>query len=125
MNWYIKCLKQYVDFSGRARRKEYWMFVLFNFVFSFVLGLLDTAFGWNSELGLGILGGIYSLCVFLPGLAVVVRRLHDVGKSGWFFLIILIPIVGAIWLIVLFCLDGQPGDNKYGPNPKELPDYIL
>lgn len=120
MNWYLKCWQQYADFSGRARRKEYWMFTLFNtiiaFVISFVLGFIG---GLTGLLGLTYLSYIYSLAVFIPSLAVCVRRLHDVGKSGWMYLIILIPIVGWIWLIVLFCTDSQPGSNQWGNNPKE------
>ena len=123
MNWYIKVLKQYVDFNGRARRKEYWMFVLFNFIIAFVLGFIDGILGLQIGSGaqaIGVLGLIYSLGVFLPGLAVSVRRLHDIGKSGWMVLIAFIPIVGAIWLLVLYCKEGDPGDNQYGPNPKAL-----
>ena len=120
MNWYIKCLKQYVDFNGRARRTEYWMFVLFNFIASVVLGALDSVLNLQiTQYNIGILGGIYSLGVFLPALAVAIRRLHDIGKSGWWYLIVLIPIVGWVWLIVLFCKNGQSGANKYGPDPKE------
>lgn len=114
MKWFVKCIRQYVDFSGRARRKEYWMFTLFNAIFAFSLGVYD---GLND---MGFLGYIYNAFIFLPSLAVSVRRLHDVGKSGWFYLIALIPFVGAIWLFVLFCTSGKPGTNKWGPNPKEF-----
>jgi len=113
MNWYLKVLKNYAVFDGRARRKEYWMFVLFNMVFAFVLGFLDGI------LSAGFLVVFYSLAVLLPSIAVAVRRLHDVGKSGWFLFIGLIPIIGGIWLLVLYCIDGDVGENKYGPNPKE------
>ena len=120
MNWYIKVLKKYAVFSGRARRKEYWMFVLFNFIFSLVASLLDLAiFGLVLTTGVGPLYIVYIVAVFVPGLAVAVRRLHDVGKSGWYLFIILIPIAGPIWFLVLACTDSQAGDNKYGPNPKE------
>ncbi|MFO7852623.1 MAG: DUF805 domain-containing protein [Bacteroidota bacterium] len=119
MNWYLKVLKQYADFSGRARRKEYWMFVLFNIIFAFVLGFIDGLVGlYSPEVGIGVLGGLYSLAVLIPGLAVSVRRLHDVEKSGWMILIVLIPIIGAIWLLVLMLNDSDPGENQYGPNPK-------
>lgn len=119
MNWYLKCLQQYADFEGRARRKEYWMFVLFNFIIGFVLGIIDGLFGWLSpEIGLGVLGGIYSLAVIIPSLAVGVRRLHDIGKSGWAYFIILIPIVGAIILLVWFCREGVSGNNEWGEDPK-------
>lgn len=119
MNWYIKVLKQYVDFGGRARRKEYWMFVLFNAIIAFVLGLIDGLLGWEiSYINMGILGLIYSLGVFLPSLAVSVRRLHDIGKSGWYILIGLIPLVGAIILIVWLCKEGESTSNDWGENPK-------
>jgi len=121
MSWYIKVLKNYAVFSGRARRKEYWMFILFNFIFGLVASFIDLGIGLLTfaVFGLGLLYILYTLAVFVPGLAVSVRRLHDVGKSGWYYLIILIPIAGPIWLLVLLCTDSQPGDNKYGPNPKE------
>lgn len=119
MEWYLKCFKQYVDFSGRARRKEYWMFTLFNLIIAVVLGFIDGILGWTStEIGLGVLGGIYSLAVLLPGLAVGVRRLHDIGKSGWNYLLAFIPLVGAIILIVWFCKEGENGSNTWGINPK-------
>ena len=120
MNWYLKVLKQYADFSGRARRKEYWMFVLFNMIFAIVAAILDNVLGIAMEgTGYGPLYGIYALAVLIPGLAVAVRRLHDVGKSGWMILIALIPLVGAIWLLVLLVTDSNPEENQYGQNPKE------
>ena len=121
MNWYLKVLKQYADFSGRARRKEYWMFVLFNMIFAIVAMGLDNAFGIAiGEIGYGPLYGIYGLVLFIPSLAVSVRRLHDVGKSGWMILIPIIPIIGAIWLFVLMVTDSNPERNQYGENPKEV-----
>lgn len=126
MNWYLKALKQYVDFSGRARRKEYWMFVLFNLLFAIAAMILDNVLGIAIEgIGYGPLYGLYSLVVLVPGLAVGVRRLHDVGKSGWMLLIALIPLVGAIWLLVLLVTDGEPGTNKWGTNPKEIAEKEL
>jgi uncharacterized membrane protein YhaH (DUF805 family) len=120
MKWYLKVLNQYADFSGRARRSEYWMFTLFNVIFAIVAMILDNVLGTAIQgIGYGLIYILYVLVLFIPGLAVAARRLHDVGKSGWMFLIVLIPIVGAIWLLVLFCKDGQPGDNKWGQNPKE------
>lgn len=113
MKWYLKCMQQYADFSGRARRKEYWMFCLINFIFGFIAGFIDGL------LGITLLSIIYPLLVFIPGLSVFIRRLHDVGKSGWMWLIAFIPIVGAIWLFILFCTDSQPGRNQWGDNPKE------
>ena len=120
MNWYLKVLKQYADFKGRARRKEYWMFVLFNMIFAIVAMILDNVLGIEMEgIGYGPLYGLYVLAMLIPGLAVAVRRLHDVGKSGWMILIALIPLIGTIWLLVLMVTDSNPGENQYGQNPKE------
>jgi uncharacterized membrane protein YhaH (DUF805 family) len=113
LEWYLKVLKNYVGFQGRARRKEYWMFVLFSAIISIVLSIIDAIANLSS-----VLSGIYSLAVFLPSLAVSVRRLHDTGRSGWWILIGLIPLIGAIILLVFTCQDSQENDNKYGPNPK-------
>lgn len=118
MEWYVKALKKYAVFTGRARRKEYWMFVAVNFIFSFFAIFIDSMLGIQYDTGLGLVYGLYSLAVLLPGLAVSVRRLHDVGKSGWMLLVYFIPIIGMIWLFVLSVRDGQPGVNVYGPNPK-------
>lgn len=119
MNWYIKCLKQYIDFSGRARRKEFWMFVLFNAIISVVLTIIDAAIGLSdNKLGVGVLSSIYSLAVLIPSLAVSVRRLHDIGKSGWSFLISIIPLVGPIVMLIWFCKAGEQSSNEYGDNPK-------
>ena len=121
MNWYLQVLKKYAEFNGRARRKEYWMFALFNIIFLIAAMIIDNIAGTTiGVLPDGLFYFVYALAVFIPGLAVGVRRLHDVGKSGWFYLIILIPIVGAIWLLVLFCTDGVVGQNEYGINPKEV-----
>jgi uncharacterized membrane protein YhaH (DUF805 family) len=113
MEWYVKVLKNYVGFSGRARRKEYWMFVLINFIIAFVLGFIEGVLDIPQ-----FLSGLYSLAIFLPSLAVSIRRLHDTGRSGWWLLISLVPIIGAIILIVFACMDSEPHENKYGPNPK-------
>lgn len=123
MSWYITVLKKYAVFSGRARRKEYWMFVLFNIIISFVLSLIDgivlSCLGIDTgSTRFSILGTIYGLAIFVPALAVAVRRLHDTNRSGWWLLISLVPFIGVIILIVFFVQDSQPGDNKYGPNPK-------
>jgi uncharacterized membrane protein YhaH (DUF805 family) len=123
MNYYLHVLKNYTNFSGRARRKEYWMFFLFNMIFAIVAMVLDnilnTKFTMNGiALPYGWVYLIYGLAVMLPGLAVAVRRLHDIGKSGWMFFIVLIPIAGGIWLLVLVCTEGTRGDNQYGPDPK-------
>lgn len=121
MNWYLKVLKQYADFSGRARRSEFWYFALFNFIFACVAMILDNILGISFGItSYGPLYLIYSLAMFIPGLAVMVRRLHDVGKSGWMYFIALIPIIGAIWLLVLFFTESQQGENKWGANPKGM-----
>lgn len=118
MEWYIKVLKQYSDFSGRAGRKEYWMFILFNIIFTIAAVIIDNILGITfAELGYGVFYILYTLAVILPALAVSIRRLHDVGKSGWMILINLIPVIGPIWLLILFIREGEPGDNQYGPNP--------
>ncbi len=110
--WYIKCIRQFVDFKGRARRKEFWMFALVNFAVTLVISIV------GSIIGTTVLSTIYSLVILLPSLGVSVRRLHDVGKSGWYMLASLIPVIGWIWLLILAAQDSQPGDNQWGPNPK-------
>ena len=110
MNYYIEAFKRYIDFSGRSSRKEYWYFILFSFIASFILGLVDiTAGTYNNESGYGLLSGFYALIIFLPTLAVAVRRLHDTSHNAWFLLIVLVPIVGPIVLIVLLA---TASDNK-------------
>jgi uncharacterized membrane protein YhaH (DUF805 family) len=119
MNWYLDVLKKYAVFSGRARRKEYWMFVLFNLIVAFVLGIVDNMLGTVSQpYGVGTLGALYSLAVLLPSIGVGVRRLHDTNRSGWWLLIGLIPVIGWIVLLVFFVQDSTPGENRFGPNPK-------
>ena len=121
MNYYLKVLQNYATFSGRARRSEYWYFILFNFLFAGVAIIFDHVFRITFEgLAYGPIYCLYGLAVFIPGLAVLIRRLHDVGKSGWFLLIVLIPLIGAIWIIVLMATDGNIGENQYGMNPKEV-----
>ena len=102
-------VENYANFKGRARRSEYWYYTLASFIAGFICGLLPIPF----------ISMLLSLALFIPSLAVSVRRLHDIGKSGWTYLLILIPIVGAIILLVWFCQDSQPGENKWGANPKE------
>ena len=113
MNWYLEVLKKYAVFEGRARRKEYWMFFLFNCIFAFVM----MGAGMVLEIG-PIPYFIYLLAVLLPSFAVFVRRLHDIGKSGMWFFVGLIPIIGSILLIVYMVTDSEVGDNQYGPYPK-------
>lgn len=121
MNWYMEVLKNYAGFSGRARRKEYWYFVLFNTIISIVLAFFDGITGTFSEAtGMGLLSGIYALAVLIPSLAVSVRRLHDTDRSGWWLLIALVPLIGAIVLLVFLVLDSNPGQNQYGANPKDV-----
>ncbi len=120
MNWYIGVLKKYAVFSGRARRKEYWFFALFSLIISIVLGIIDGTIGtFSAEAGMGLLGGIYSLAILIPSIAVSVRRLHDTGRSGWWLFIGLIPLIGAIVILVFVLQNSQPGSNDYGENPKE------
>ncbi|WP_343662098.1 DUF805 domain-containing protein [Chryseobacterium mucoviscidosis] len=120
MKWYLKVLKQYADFKGRARRTEYWMYLLFNLIFALIAAVLDNILGlkFSPEIPYGYLYLLYALVTFLPGLAVSVRRLHDVDKSGWFLFISLIPIIGGIWLLVLYATEGTQGRNQYGDDPK-------
>ncbi len=120
MNWYLEVLKKYAVFYGRSRRKEYWFFLLFNLLISIVLGIIDRITGsFNPQIGVGLLGGIYYLAVFIPGIAVNIRRLHDTGRSGWWMLILLIPLIGVIVLFIFALQDSKPGQNRYGANPKE------
>jgi uncharacterized membrane protein YhaH (DUF805 family) len=120
MNWYLDVLKKYAVFSGRARRKEYWMFFLFNLIVSIVLTIIDGVIGTlSAEAGVGLLSGLYTLAILVPAIAVTLRRLHDTSRSGWWILIALVPLVGGIVLLVFMLLDSTPGDNQYGPNPKE------
>jgi uncharacterized membrane protein YhaH (DUF805 family) len=114
MNWYLDVLKKYAVFGGRARRKEYWMFILFNVIIAMVLGVVEALLGSP-----GVLGMLYCLAVVIPSIAVAVRRLHDTDRSGWWFLIVLVPLIGSIVLIVFMVLDSTPGQNQYGENPKE------
>lgn len=115
MNYYISVLtKNYANFNGRARRLEYWMFVLFNIIVGVILAVLAAA------TNLVILPGIYSLAIMLPTVALSVRRLHDISKSGAWLLILFIPLVGGIWFLILTCTEGTAGANEYGEHPKIL-----
>lgn len=126
MKWFLKVLSNYANFSGRAQRSEYWYFALFNLIFSILVAGIDNILGTTISLGYevslpyGYLFLLFNLAVFIPSLAVSVRRLHDVGKSGWMYLIVLIPIIGSIWLLVLFFTNSQADSNKWGRNPKEV-----
>ncbi|MEH6480218.1 MULTISPECIES: DUF805 domain-containing protein [Pseudoalteromonas] len=114
MEHYMNALRSYADFSGRNRRKAYWMFVLFNFIFSVVCNAIDGV------LGTMFIGSIYSLALLIPGLSAGARRLHDTGRSGWWQLLWLVPVIGWIVLIVFLAQNSHEGENDYGPNPKEL-----
>ena len=119
MNWYIVVLKKYAVFSGRARRMEYWYFALFNLLISIGLSFVDIMTGTLSpEIGIGLLSGLYTLAVLIPSIAVSVRRLHDTDRSGWWLLLLLIPLIGVIVILVFMVLDSNPETNEYGPNPK-------
>ena len=111
MEWYLSVLKNYVGFSGRARRKEYWMFLLFNIIVSIVLNVIGAV------IMLPVLGLIYSLAILLPSIAVAVRRLHDTGRSGWWLLLGLIPLIGTI-ILLIFLVQDSHDENEYGANPK-------
>lgn len=118
MHWYLDVLKRYAVFSGRARREEYWMFVLANVVIAIVLFVLGLVIGNQ------ILYFIYFLGVLVPSLAVAVRRLHDTGKSGWFLLLTLIPLVGGIIVLVFLATEGTPTPNEHGPSPKYQASHL-
>jgi uncharacterized membrane protein YhaH (DUF805 family) len=126
IDWYKKVVfENYVNFSGRARRSEYWYFFLAYIIILIIATVLDNALGFNfAPMPYGYLYMLVALTHFLPSLGVGVRRLHDVGKSGWFYFIVLIPIIGGIWLLVLFCTEGNSGQNKYGPDPKSVGEEI-
>ncbi|ALC82918.1 MULTISPECIES: DUF805 domain-containing protein [Bacillus] len=119
MEWYSKVLKNYANFYGRARRKELWIYNLFNAIIFIVLFILQALIT-NPAVAIiiGLLTGIYALGVLVPSLAVTARRLHDIGMSGWLLLIYLVPFLGGLAIFVLACLDSQAGDNEHGPNPK-------
>jgi uncharacterized membrane protein YhaH (DUF805 family) len=130
MHWMLLPYRRYAEFSGRSRRQEYWMFVLFNFLVS---GALAIIFGQNQATGVGlqigfssnltgtggILQNLFGLVSFIPGLAVFVRRLHDTERSGWWTLLVFIPFFGWLVLLVFACLDGTRGINRFGPDPKD------
>ncbi|MGW2748629.1 DUF805 domain-containing protein [Streptomyces sp. NPDC001450] len=115
MSWFLEALKKYAVFSGRARRKEYWLFMLFVWIVYVVL------VGIGAAVHAPYLVGIAVVAFLLPAWGVAVRRLHDTGRSGWWLLIGIIPLIGSIVLLVFYCSDGEAGANKYGPNPKEAP----
>jgi len=120
MNYYLDAFKKYFDLTGRASKTEFWYFMLFNIMFSITAMLLDEILGMETVAKrYGLIYLIYTAIVFTPGLAVVVRRLHDVGKSGLLVFIVIIPVIGLIWLLIVLAGDGYPGRNKYGENPNK------
>lgn len=110
MSYVMQAFNKYAVFEGRSSRSEYWYFVLFNFLVGLVLGVVDSVSGLVVGEGTGILGTIYSLATLVPSIAVGVRRMHDVGKSGWFLLI-------PIYNLILAVTDSEHGSNRFGPNP--------
>lgn len=126
MHWYIDVLKKYTVFSGRARRKEFWMFFLFSAIISIFLAVIDEFMGWQFEMdgeSLGFLSTLYYVAVIVPYLALIFRRLHDTERSGWWILIAFIPIVGVLVLLVFMILRGTAGENRFGPDPKDAPTW--
>jgi uncharacterized membrane protein YhaH (DUF805 family) len=121
MDWMLMPFRRFADFSGRSRRKEYWMFTLLNIIVGFVLGLIGGILGGSSEGG-SVIGsaiiGLYVLAVIIPSIAVTVRRFHDQDKSGWFVLLAFIPFIGSLILLVFMCLEGTRGPNRFGDDPK-------
>ncbi len=118
MEWYTSVLKRYAELSGRASRREYWTFVLFNFLAMLFFTFLGRVMRMNN------LSSLYNLAVLIPSIAVGVRRLHDIGKSGWMLLVFLIPLVGWIWLIILLVTSGDEGENEYGLPPEIEPPTV-
>ena len=119
MNWYLDAWKNYFTFTGRSRRKAYWVFFVFNVLATILANLIDNILGLTGQGVYGPVSTLYALAVFLPGLALAIRRLHDTGRSGWWMLLGFIPLLGWIVLLIFFVTDSQPGSNRYGPNPKD------
>ena len=119
MEWMMMPLRRYADFSGRSRRKEYWMFVLGVVIVAVIIGIIEGVLGLTGMIGpYGPLSLLLLLAIFIPAIAVQVRRFHDQDKTGWFVLLGFIPIVGGIIVLVFMCLEGTPGPNQYGEDPK-------
>ena len=117
MEWYLAVLKNYAGFAGRARRKEFWYFALFNFLIALAIASFEAMVGLARETGGGPLSTLYSLGVFIPSLAVSIRRLHDTGRSGFWVLIALVPLIGALVLLFFAVQPSEDGTNEFGPNP--------
>src|SRR5262245_16947529 len=124
MTWFLMALRKYAVFSGRSRRKEYWMFILFTVVVMIGLAIIDILVGtWNDAAGVGVLSGLFYLAILAPYFAVTARRLQDTGRSGWLQLLFLIPILGLILWLIWLAKNGDYGENKYGPDPKTAALY--
>lgn len=120
MNYYFRVLRNYSDFSGRLSRQEYWMYVLFTTFFAFTAIIIDNLVGTTAgNHHVGLFFFMYLIAIALPDFAADVRRLHDVGKSGSFMFVLLIPFFGIVWYIIVLCKEGVSGENEYGINPKE------
>jgi len=120
MGLVIQCVtKKYINFTERARRKEYWLFTLFYAILYSIIMYIDSFLRTGTAFGMGTISIILSLAMLLPSLGVAVRRLHDTNRSGWWILISLVPLIGMIWIIVLFCLKGTSGQNRFGNDPLE------
>ncbi len=139
MSWYLRALKKYAVFTGRASRKEFWYFLIFNIVISVMIAVIDgiinaaindtltsTNVTFSVETGTGVLSKFYSWAVLIPSLAVSVRRLHDIGRTGWWLLIAPVPLIGIIVLVVFMMKNSIPGDNRFGKelSVEELSDGI-
>ncbi len=121
MGWWLKAWRNYAVFGGRARRKEYWYFLLFNAIALSLCTALDFGLGTDNPSGrAGLIAGVFSLASLVPAIAVGVRRMHDTNRSGWYLLLGLIPVLGAIALIIMMLQDSYPSTNSYGPNPKTM-----
>jgi uncharacterized membrane protein YhaH (DUF805 family) len=116
VHWYVAVLKKYAVFRGRARRREFWLYTLVNIVVSLVLEVVDRVAGTDGHFP--VISGIYGLLVLLPTLAVTIRRLHDTDRSGWWILLNLIPVIGWLVVLVFNVMDGTPGPNRHGDDPK-------
>jgi uncharacterized membrane protein YhaH (DUF805 family) len=117
MNWYMEALRKYAEFSGRSRRKEFWMFTLINAVVIFAMAFASAFYKDNIN-PFGIILLVYILAIVIPSLALTIRRLHDIGRSGWWIFISLVPFIGSIVMLIFEVLPGEVGDNPYGPDPK-------
>lgn len=125
MQWFMKCLNQYADFSGRARRKEYWMFSLFYTLCIIATLVLDGILVSLTNSSMPIITILFVLAMTIPSLSVMVRRLHDTDRSGWWFLVTLVPLVGGFIFLFFLCVDGTLGSNRFGSNPKGLDSVSL